>query len=331
MHPLEESYKKALEGKLNESEEILRKHENDDSRFKFNLGWHEMRHGRLKSGYECLNHGRFLNIFGLPPIKGVLWKDEDLKGKVLLFRCEGGFGDQIINFRFAENFKKMGANVVVSCAPALKEIFSRHGYICVDNEVVSSIYYDYWIPAMSAPYLLNLEYSDLSGKPYIFPKEKKQLYSKGKNLKVGIRWSGNPEFEHEQHRRFPSELMISLSDVPNTTFYSFQRDENTIDGLPFSDLKESLKTWDDTASFIEGCDLIISSCTSVAHLAASMGKPTWIVIPLLCYYTWILSGDSSPWYDSVRLFRQEKFGEWDGVFNKIRKELEILANEFVSK
>lgn len=330
MHYLDKALKVSLEGKPDESEIILREH-TEDIRAKFNLGWHEMRHGRLKSGYDHLNYGRYVNAFGLPRVDGVIWKDENLENKVLLFRCEGGYGDQILNFRFAEEFKKKGANVVISCAPRLKELFSRHGYVCVDNEVVSSIYYDYWVPAMSAPYVLDKEYTDISGIPYIFAKEKKKLYSKGKTLKVGIRWSGNPEFEHEQYRRFSPELMINLNDIPNTTFYSFQRDENTIDGLPFSDLKESLKTWDETASFIEGCDLIISSCTSLAHLAASMGKPTWVIVPILCYYTWVLPGDKTPWYDSVRIFRQEKFGEWDSVFVKVREELKKYAEEFVSK
>jgi len=331
MHYLNEALKKALEGNFDESEKILRENDNNDLRTKFNLGWHEIRHGRLLSGFEHLNYGRFLNVFGLPRIKGDIWKNQNLEDKILLFRCEGGYGDQILNFRFANEFKKMGANVVISCAPSLKEIFSRHGYICVDNEVVSSIYYDYWVPAMSAPYILNKEYSDIYGNTYIQARERKKLYSKEKKLKVGIRWSGNPEFEHEQYRRFPPEMMINLYETPNTTFYSFQRDENTIDGLPFSDLKESLKTWDDTASFIEDCDLIISSCTSLAHLSAAMGKPTWIIVPILCYYTWGLPGEKTPWYNSVRLFRQEKFGEWESVFSKVRNELEKYAQNFVSE
>ena len=122
-------------------------------------------------------------------------------------------------------------------------------------------------------------------------------------MKVGIRWSGSSDFEDEQHRRFPPELMIGLHDIPNTTFYSLQRDENLVDGLPFGDMREQMKSWEDTANIIADCDVIISSCTSIAHLSAAMGKPTWILTPIMPYYTWAVPGETSKWYDSVRLYR----------------------------
>jgi hypothetical protein len=181
---------------------------------------------------------------------------------------------------------------------------------------------------MSAPYIFNMEYDDLDGSPFISPINPTKLYAKPNTLKVGIRWSGNPKFEDEQHRRFPPELMINLHDVPNTTFYSIQRDENCIDGLPFSDLRDSLKSWEDTANIIAGCDIIITSCTSIAHLAGAMGIPTWIITPVMPYYTWAVPEETSKWYDSVRLFRQVKYGEWDVPFEKMREELTKLAEDF---
>jgi hypothetical protein len=219
----------------------------------------------------------------------------------------------------------MGARVLVSCAPNLKPLFSRHGYICVDNEIVMGAHYDYWVPAMSAAFVLGMEYEDLDGSPFLTPIEKRKLFSKPGNLKVGIRWSGSPEFEDEQHRRFDPNHMIDLHDIPNTTFFSLQRDENLVDGLPFGDMREQMKTWEDTASIIAGCDLIISSCTSVAHLSASMGIPTWVVAPIMPYYTWAVPGETTRWYDSVRIFRQTKYGEWDVPFQKIREELTKLS------
>lgn len=325
MHPLDMALEASISGNPQLSETILRGQSQEDLRVLFNLGWHEMRKGNMKKAFEHFNYGRFINVFGLPPLPGKIWKDESLDGKTLLFRCEGGYGDQIANFRFAKKFKDMGANVLVTCSSELKELFSRHGYITIDNEVAMGAYYDYWVPAMSAAYLLDLEYEDLDGSPFISAKEPRNLFSKKGTLKVGIRWSGSPEFEDEQHRRFPSELMIDLHDVPNTTFYSLQRDENCVDGLPFGDLREQMKSWEDTANIIAGCDLIISSCTSVAHLAAAMGIPTWIVTPIMPYYTWVFPGDTSRWYNSVKLFRQSKYGEWEDVFENIRKELTKLS------
>lgn len=329
LHPLDIALKAAINGDLQTSEDILRSQPKDDLRVLFNLGWHEMRHRNMKKAYEHLNFGRFINVFGLPPIKGKIWKDEPLGGKIVLFRSEGGYGDQISNFRFAKKFKDMGATVVVSCSSELKELFSRHGFVTVDSEGIDHVYYDYWIPGMSAPFLLNMEYNDLDGSPYIYPTHKRKLFSKQGNIKVGIRWAGNPEFEHEQHRKFPEELMIGLSDIPNTTFFSLQRDENLITGLPFGDLAEQMKTWDDTASIIAGCDLIITSCTSIAHLAGAIGVPTWVVIPVMPYYTWAVPGSKSNWYNSVTLYRQEKYGDWSAPFNKIRQDLVTLSNKGV--
>lgn len=325
IHPLDEALSYAINGAPERSEEILREQSQNDYRVLFNLGWHEMRKGNMKKAFEHFNYGRFIDVFGLPALPGKIWKDEPLEGKTLLFRCEGGYGDQILNFRFAKRFEEMGARVLVSCAPELKALFSRHGFICVDNEVIMCAHYDYWVPAMSAAYVLDMEYEDLDGSPFIFPTEPRKLFSKPGTLKVGIRWSGSPEFEDEQHRRFPPELMINLYDIPNTTFYSLQRDENLVDGLPFGDMREQMKTWDETANIIAGCDVIITSCTSVAHLSAAMGKPTWIVTPIMPYYTWVVPGNTSRWYDSVRLFRQEKYGEWEAPFQKIREELTKLA------
>jgi len=327
IHPLDIALQYNINGFPDLGEDILRNQPQDDLRVLFNLGWHEMRHGNLKKGFEYLNYGRYINVFGLPPISGKIWKDEPLENKTLLFRCEGGYGDQIANFRFAKTFQEMGAKVLIACSSDLKELFSRHGFICINNEVVEYTHYDYWVPAMSAAYVLNMEYDNLNGSKYIFSANPKKLFSKSNNLKVGIRWSGNPEFEDEQHRRFPPELMINLYDIPNTTFYSLQRDENCVDGLPFSDMRHQMKTWEETVDIIAGLDLIITSCTSIAHLSGAMGKPTWIVTPIMPYYTWAVSGHTSKWYNSVKLFRQEKYGEWKSPFIKIREELTKLSEE----
>lgn len=325
LHPLDLSLSYSINGFPDDGEVILRNQPQDDLRVLFNLGWHEMRHGNLKKGFEHLNYGRFINVFGLPPISGKIWKDEPLEGKTLLFRCEGGFGDQILNFRFAKRFEEMGARVLVSCSGELKELFSRHGFICIETNIEHYSHYDYWVPAMSAAYILGIEFENLDGSPYIFANNPKKLFSKTNTLKVGIRWSGNPEFEDEQHRRFPPQLMIDLHDTPNTTFYSLQRDENCIDGLPFADMRYELKSWDDTVNIISDLDLVITSCTSIAHLAGAMGKPTWVITPIMPYYTWAVPGDKSAWYNSIKLFRQKKYGEWETLFGDIRNELNKLV------
>jgi len=321
-HPLDISRQASINGDFEISEKILREQPQNDLRVLFNLGWHEMRHGNLKKAMEHFNYGRYINVFGNSAIPGKIWKDEPLKEKTLLFRCEGGYGDQICNFRFAKKFLEKGAKVLVSCEKNLMELFSRHGYICIDNKAAHFSHYDYWVPSMSAAFILDLEYEDIDGSQFLSSQESHKLFAKKGSLKVGIRWSGSPDFEDEQNRRFPPELMIGLHDIPGTTFYSLQRDENLVEGLPFTDMKEQMKTWEDTAGIINDLDLVITSCTSIAHLSAAMGKETWVVVPILPYYIWSVPGNKSRWYESVTLFRQKKFGSWEEPFAEIRNSLE---------
>lgn len=327
MKKLDLALEASIQGFPDIAESMLRdrlKEQPDDPRVLFNLGWHDLRHGKLSQGFDGLNVGRFLNVFGSEALPGPMPRPEDdLRGKIVLFRGEGGQGDEILNLRFAKAFEEKGARVIVSCTYYLMEFFAQNGYMTVATEAVNhkKVYYDYWVPAMSAPSILGYEYEDISGKPYL-DAPTRDLYEKPGTLKVGLKWSGNPKFEHEQHRRFPVELMLDLYNTPGYTFYALQRDEDTKEFLPFGDLKDQMVTWSQTASILKSLDLVITSCTSIAHCAAAMGKETWVVVPALPYYCWALPGNTSPWYDSVRLFRQKKYGDWKEPFDAIRAALE---------
>jgi hypothetical protein len=225
-----------------------------------------------------------------------------------------------MNFRFAKDFAAKGARVVLSCAPELMPLFSRHGFVCIDNGATPYIHYDYWVPSMSAAHILGYDKDTFPGKAYLTA-EPKKLYVKPNTLKVGIRWAGNPKFEHEQHRRFDPQPLIDLHSIDGVTLYSLQRDENLVDGLPFADLREQMKTFEDTASIIAGLDLVITSCTSIAHLSAALGKETWVIVPIMPYYAWAERKPTSVWYESVKLFRQQQYGDWSHPLSEVRSEL----------
>lgn len=329
-HPLDIALEHCKQGDFDKSLKILEDVFIDGQKAYYNLGWHFMRRGQFKKGMECLAHGRFGNVFGLRPIKTdkPIWQGEGLQGKTILLRGEGGYGDEIINVRFARNFKDKGARVIVSCQESLKPLFKIQPYIdsVINDNEIANTYFDYWVPAMSAPLVLGMEYQDLSGDPYISGINAVLKRKKG-YPRIGLKWSGNPEFEQEQFRKFPPDLMINLSQrFPKLNFYSFQRDNDLID-LPFDifDLQNSMKDWLATAEHIKSMDLVITSCTSIAHLAASMGVPTWVVVPVMSYYVWALPGDASPWYNSIRIYRQERFGCWDAPFKKIQEDLNAVV------
>lgn len=324
-----------LQGKIPESFEVCEKacevFPNND-RVLYNRGWHQMLQGDLLGGFILMNRGRNVGLWGNEHIGSQMpiWNGENLDGKYVLFNCEAGFGDEITFVRFAMDMAKLGAKVTVACSSGLVSLFSRIKEFSsiIRSEAVLGVYHNYWIPSMLAPVILRTQFEDLSGKPYIIPDQKYvdkfNKIIRSDKLKVGIRWLGR-DGEDYKNRVFDRELMFNSVSQDHVQLYSLQKD-HSYDKLPkhIIDLEILLDTWEDTAGAIANLDLVISSCTSVAHLAAAMGKPTWVIVPIMMYYIWTYPGEKSPWYDSVTLFRQEKYGEWEQPFNKIKERLKRL-------
>jgi hypothetical protein len=293
------------------------------NRAAFNRAWYEMRQGNLLKGLSLLDCGRWEKAFGDAPLttNKPIYRNENLQGKHVLICSEGGYGDEIINVRFALNFHNRGAKVTVTCDQSLKSVFARVPGVSavVGHKAAPEVYHDFWVPGMSAARVLETEYKDLTGDTYfsVDPAYKAKWaeyfdksFTKETRPRIGLRFYGNPKFEHEQHRKFPQEGLIS-----------------TLQGRPWLNLQKEethlrLETWEDTLAVIDQLDLVITSCTSVAHASAALGKETWVLVPILPYYIWALPGSTSPWYKSVRLFRQEKFGDWTSTFAEIEKALQ---------
>ena len=306
--------------------QILERERPNCNRCAFNRGWHYLQQGKFQEGFELLDCGRWERVFGSPPLRTdkPIWNmEDDLTGNHLLMRAEGGLGDEIINVRFAKDFADKGAKVTVGASDSLMSVFSR-------VEGVSSVvlrgseeyvYHDYWVPAMSAPRLSGNTYETLSGKPYLTNSDRMCLSN---DFTLGICWAGNPEFEHEQHRKFPPEKLIDIhKKFPEIQVCSFQKDTRLLDKVgEVLDLGKHLKDWEITLMLLSDMDLVISSCTSVAHASSALGIETWVIVPILPYYIWAFPGNKSPWYDSVTLYRQTEFGNWDETFEKLYADLE---------
>ena len=327
---LDEALEHSIHGRFDAAKKILRSLDTNDPRVRFNLGWYDISEGRLYDGYLNLEYGRAIGTFGNPSnIITSRYDGQNLNGKTLLFKNEGGFGDEIINIRFAKNFHDLGAKVVVGCSKELFVLFEQLPYIhaMIDRDACANVHNHYWIPSMSAPMHLKLEYKDLRNEPYLNIFNKRWVPKNNSKFKVGLKWAGNPKFEHQQHRRFPIEKMLNLTKIEGATYYSLQRDEDLIDSLPCIDMRYEMKTWKDTAEIIASMDLIITSCTSIAHLSAAMGKETWVIVPTLPYYIWSLPQNTSPWYKDVKLYRQTKYGNWDDPFDRIEGNLKKIISE----
>ena len=293
----------------------LEAEEPNNHRAAFNRGWYLLSQGHIQKGYQLLDRGRIAGVFGnkRPNIPTAPW-DGKSKGIVLLY-LEGGLGDQIHQVRFAQLIAARGCRVVVSCSGELASLFiGVEGVSAViQHEAVFGIYHDFYVMGMSAVVPLGLELGDISGKPYI----EKPITIKNRRKRIGLRWQGQSKFEHEHHKKFPHELMFHAVKEANAEFISLQRDEGS-DACPGWVKKVKLDTWEDTRKATATCDLVISSCTSVAHLSAAMGIETIIIIPVMPYFLWAIDGETTPYYDSVKLYRQEVYGDWESPFNRIK-------------
>jgi hypothetical protein len=351
MDKLDQQLQHSIHGEFDQGWKLVQELEKERptcNRYAFNRGWYILAQGKLKQGMDLISRGRFEHVFGSPHIgtpKPIYDGRLLLKNEFVLLHLEGGFGDEMIGVRFANEIKKQGGRCVISCHPKLMSLFSRIDGVeaLVDSSAAKMTYFDFWLPAMSAEYAMGYEYDTLPNKKYIsaepdhINKFKHIINNNSNKLKIGIRYNGNPEFEHVQHRLFPEELMFNLFEdlYDQVEVYSLQKDINPkIKYLPnkIIDLESKLETWEDTAGAISNLDLVISSCTSIAHLSAAMGKPTWVIVPILGYYVWayklnidiVSQGEYTSYYDAARLFRQTKYGVWQEPFIKIKQGLKNL-------
>jgi len=336
MHLIDQQLNLMIRGRFKEAwtiAEELEKIDPTDRRAKFNRGWFLINQGKFQEGFKCLEYGRSLNVYGsgrLNTNKPIWDGESDLLDKVLIINLEAGYGDNIIQSRFATEVWNRGGKAILCCDKSLHSLFSRIPGVssCITMGQVESTYHDFWIPGFSASWIFGHTVETIPNEPYIFAKtESVEMWKsiiKTKKYKVGIRWSGNPQFEHQQFRIFPPELLVNLyKKNDHIQFYSLQRDTDLRE-LPeqIVDLNHILISWEDTAACIENLDLVITSCTSIAHLASAMGKPTWVIVPILPYHIWAYGDRHSPWYsEQTVVYRQTKFGQWSDTFEQVQNDL----------
>lgn len=286
----------------------------NDNRAAFNRGWYELQAGNFEEGYKLLHQGRKAGVFGNTPPNSPQpeWNGKEIG--TILIQLEGGLGDQIHQLRYAKMVRSKNCKVIVSCTISLVAFIASTGLadVVIQHGTEYGVYHDYWMSGMSAPIYLNLNRKNIDGAPYI-----NRSSSSPNNLpRIGLRWSGNKAFEAQHHKLFPPELFFNAVKREGVEFISLQRDAD-LEFKPDWVKTVPLDTWNDTHKAISSCDLVISSCTSVSHLAAAMGVPTWVIIPVMSYYLYAEPGESTPYYNSMKLFRQERFGNWAEPFQKI--------------
>lgn len=304
---------------------------------------------RWDRGYALLHLQRFPEAwiayewrYRLPEVGGIRraiprWLGEPFAGKRLMITPEQGFGDTIFACRFLPLVKAGGGTVMLATKPALQPLFKDLAGV---DEVVGHDgavkRFDYHCSLMDLPRIF--EITPQNAPPparFSIPEEARakarSLLARAKGrFKVGIVWSGSVTFKNNRKRAVAVERFLPFAEIPGVQLVSLQKGpmEQDLDkpgiGALMIDAGRQVENFAETAAVIDELDLVIMTDSSVAHLACSLGKPVWNLLNFLPYWLYDVKGETTPWYPTMRLFRQPKPGAWDPVFLSARKELARL-------
>jgi len=265
-----------------------------------------------------------------------LWDGGGLAGRTILLHAEQGYGDTIQFIRYAPLVAARGGRVVVECPPELIDLLSQ--LTCVNAWVPYGQPlppFDVHYPLLSLPFAFGTTLQSIPSyeHPLQVPADRAELgrrlsaAGRGDKLKVGLAWRGSPHHKNDRNRSIPPSLLAVLATAANAQFFSLQvqspaaPDDAPPPGLPLVDVTSEFHDFADTAALIDHLDLVISVDTAVAHLAAAMQKPVWLLLPLAPDWRWLLARSDSPWYPTMRLFRQPTAGAWPEVLDEVAAAL----------
>ena len=310
-----------------------------------NLSMAELQAGDYKSGWQ-----RYEYRFEYKKDEGILnaspccerWNNKAIMQDIqLLLVSEQGLGDTLHFMRYATALRNQGISVSFCAPPNLHSLIKTSGIdpSPLTSQQANEVSEGQWIPLLSVPRHLGVSpESPIITEPYI--KTTNELIDKWKGILsaeqgpiVGINWQGNPTHEKTNSigRSLPLETFAAIATNTNATLLSLQKGfgSEQLDICSFKDRFINCQdqvndTWDflETAAIIANCDLVITSDTSVAHLAGGMGKITWLLLKKVPEWRWGLEGDTTFWYPSMRLFRQKERGNWNEVMERVAEALQ---------
>jgi tetratricopeptide (TPR) repeat protein len=268
------------------------------------------------------------------------WDGSRLDGRAILLRAEQGLGDTLQFVRFAPALAARGARVVVETQASIERIVRT----CPDVTAVVPRgnplpAHDLETPIASVPYRLGLTLDSIPRAVPYLAADPALAATAGRRIRrdgafaVGIAWQGNPVFPQDCHRSMPLAHFAPLAAIPGVRLFSLQKgfgaEQLAAAPFPVEDLGAALDTaggaFTDTAAAMMALDLVVVSDSAVAHVAGALGRPVWVALPLAPDWRWLLGRDDTPWYPTMRLFRQRRLGEWDEVFARIARELAALV------
>ena len=285
--------------------------------------------GRYALAWPDYRWRRRLSEWRAPEVAGRRWEGQDLDGRSILLHCEQGLGDVIQFARYAPLLAQRGARVVLYCPPKLAGLLRRLAHVA---EVVSDRpcpRTDWVCSLLDVPAVLGAELDSTPGAcPYLpLHTPPRPLLPPTRRFRIGIIWAGNPGNGRDRLRSCRLEHFAPLLDLPRAEWVSFQVGPG-VEALRTSgwrgmirEVGDSVTPFEATADALAEVDLVITVDTAMAHLAGALGRPVWTLLPFAPDWRWMLGRVDTPWYPTMRLFRQPAPNDWTGVFREVRRAL----------
>jgi tetratricopeptide (TPR) repeat protein len=309
----------------------------------FNVGLLQLLNGDLEAGwqgYEARWKLSFLSsTANYPKLPQPRWRGENIEGKTILVCADEGQGDTIQFVRYAPMLAALGARVILLVDDAAYPLLSTLSGVAQVFPKSANILpaFDVHCPVTSLPLAFRTTLETIPASTSYLPTpagDRRQVWEDRlgphDRLRVGLVWSGNPKHRNDHNRSIPLRSLTRILDI-DATFVSLQKDprpddkEILLERTDIVDLTAHLTDFMETAALISCLDLVITVDTSVAHLAGALGRPTWILLPHTPDWRWLLDRDDSPWYPTVRLFRQTETRDYASVLDRVRTELLTLV------
>jgi tetratricopeptide (TPR) repeat protein len=261
-----------------------------------------------------------------------LWDGSRQADRTVLIYCEQGLGDTLQFIRYIPSVQARVGNVIVECGKELTRLLKCIPGISLVERGQSASGFDLQLPILSLPRVFGATADNVPARiPYLFCESEiaehwQNQVGTRKGFKVGIVWAGNKNHVNDHNRSCPFEALEPLFQIPGIQYFSLQKRDAQDSPLPdfngsLIDCSRELNDFADTAGLISALDLVISVDTAVVHLAGALAKPVWTLLPLVPDWRWMLGRNDSPWYPTMRLFRQSASMNWPPLINQVADEL----------
>jgi Flp pilus assembly protein TadD len=289
--------------------------------------------GDMAAGWDeydwCQRSPKAINRGFLQP----LWRGEVANGRTILIHAEQGFGDTLQFCRYAQLAASRGLRVIMEVQKPLVRLLRTLPSIDAvvgQNELLPQ--FDLQIPMMSLPLAFGTTLKTIPSASSYVHAEKNEIeawrirLAKVAGIRVGLAWAGNPQYVDDRRRSVPPVLLAPLFEVDGVHFIDLQKSGPAAPAtFPLIDFTDDIRDFADTAALIANLDLVISVDTAVAHLAAALGKPVWMLNRFDSCWRWLTEREDSPWYPTMRLFRQHEPGDWTSVVERVRSALSAVV------